>query len=244
MVILTHSVTKELNISMQTTTKPDTVYSISDIQDALSPNVKSHILLAHAITGCDTVSAPFNIGKQKVISALQDTKEDWTILNVFKEKDASHDEIVAAGEKLLLRLYGSKKATTLDQQRHLSYMQRVSRKSVTSHSFQLKLLPPTSAAAKFHSYQTYLTVQGWLGNSDISATEWGWELIDGVLSPISTDRAAAPDRVLKIVSCGCKATCRKTCKCRKAGLFCTAMCSSCCGQTCENSTPVNYDDST
>lgn len=41
MVLLTHSVTKELNISMQTTTKPDTVYLTSDIQGALSPYVKS-----------------------------------------------------------------------------------------------------------------------------------------------------------------------------------------------------------
>lgn len=190
-----------------------------------------------------TVSAPYNIGKQKVISVLQDPKDDWTILNVFKEKVASHDEIAAAGEKLLLRLYGAKKAITLDQQRHLSYMQKVSRKSVTSDSFHLKILPPTSAAAKFHSYRTYFTVQGWLGNSDISATDWGWEVIDGVLFPIATDRAAAPDRVLKIVSCGCKASCRKKCKCRKAGLFCTAMCSSCCGQTCEKSALVSYDDS-
>ena len=87
---------------------------------------------------------------------------------------------------------------------HLSFMQRVSRKSVTSQGFQLQLLPPTLAAAKYHSYRTYLTIQGWLGNAGLRATEWGWELTDGLLSPIATDRAAAPERVLNIISCGCK----------------------------------------
>lgn len=84
--------------------------------------MRSYILLAHAITGCDTVSAPYNIGKQKIISVLEDKREDWSTLDVFKQKDASHDDVAQAGEKLLLKLYGAKKATTLDKQRHLSYM--------------------------------------------------------------------------------------------------------------------------
>ena len=42
-------------------------------------------------------------------------------------------------------------------------------------------------------------------------TEWGWELTDGLLSPSATDRAAAPERVLKIISCDCKVACIKKC---------------------------------
>ena len=33
--------------------------------------------------------------------------------------------------------------------------------------------------------------------------------------------------------------CREKCNYCTAGLVCTAMWSSCCGQTCENSTPIN-----
>lgn len=44
----------------------------------------------------------------------------------------------------------------------------------------------------------------------------------------------APAHVLLIISCGCTAVCGKRCKCRKEGLYCTPMCSSCIGQTCIN----------
>ena len=90
-----------------------------------------------------------------MISVLKDEKEDWSTLKVFQKKDASHVEATQAGEKLLLSLYGAKQATSLDKPRHLSYMQRVSRKSVTSHGFQLQMLPTTSASAKYHSYRPY-----------------------------------------------------------------------------------------
>jgi len=94
-----------------------------------------------------------------------------------------------------------------------------------------------------HCYRIYLTIQGWLGNSKIMATEWGWKLTDGVLTPVATDRCAAPDRVLRVVSCGCKVACRSRCKCRNAALFCTAMSSSCCRQSCENSAVISDNDS-
>ena len=41
------------------------------------------------------------------------------------------------------------------------------------------------------------------------------------------------------ISCGCRVACREKCNSGNAGIVCTAMCSSCCGQTCENLTPIN-----
>ena len=62
------------------------------------------------------------------------------------------------------------------------------------------------------------------------------------LSPVLTDRAEAPDSVLRVVSCGCKVQCSTRCRCRKAGLHCTVMCSSCIGQTCSNIDIEQVDD--
>ncbi len=64
--------------------------------------------------------------------------------------------------RLLLKLYGAEKVITLDKQRHVSSMHKFGRKSVTSDGFKLELYPSRLAAAKYNSYQTYLTVQGWL----------------------------------------------------------------------------------
>lgn len=103
-------------------------------------------------------------------------------------------------------------------------------------------VPPTSAAAKQHSYRTYLTVQQWMGNN-LSPTEWGWRSENGTLVPVETDKPVAPDTLLNMVSCGCKSDgCNSmTCSCKKLGLFCTSMCSKCSGQTCNNTTPVLLD---
>ena len=98
-------------------------------------------------------------------------------------------------------MYGVKRASSLDDYRHTHAT--YSRKSLTSDGFLLESLPPTSPAAKLHSYRAYFAVHEWLGNDNIIATDWGWDLFHGRLSPTQTEKAIAPERVLKIVSCGC-----------------------------------------
>ncbi len=44
------------------------------------------------------------IGKQKVVYVVEDKREDWSCLNVFKQKNASHDDVAQGGEGLLLKL--------------------------------------------------------------------------------------------------------------------------------------------
>ena len=109
---------------------------------------------------------------------------------------------------------------------------KVSRSSM-SPVFKLESLPPTAAAAKFHSYHAYLALQQWIGNN-LCPSDWGWQYRDGSLVPITADRPVSPTRVLRIVSCGCKTGCRKICGCRKAGVYCSPMCSHCNGQSCCN----------
>ena len=71
-------------------------------------------------------------------------------------------------------------------------------------------------------------VQRWIGNN-LCPTDR-----DESLVPLTTDRPVATTRVLRIVSCGCKTCCRKTCGCPRAGLYCSPMCSYCNGHICSN----------
>jgi len=124
--------------------------------------------------------------------------------------------------------------------RYTAYKQAISRNSLSS-SFQLASLPPTSAAAKQHSFRTYLTLQEWMENR-LLPTEWGWRLQDGMLTPVETDRLIAPDTLLNMISCGCKADgCGGSCGCRKLGVFCSSLCSKCSGQTCNNAVSTVFD---
>ena len=132
----------------------------------------------------------------------------------------------------LSQLYGAVRSTSLDKLRYILYTRPVSRSSLSS-VFKLESLPPTVAAAKFHSYHAYLAVQQWIG-TNLCPTDWGWQYRDGMLVPLTTDRPVGPTRVLRIVPCGCKTGCRKTCGCRKAGLYCSPMCSHFNGQICCN----------
>ena len=88
---------------------------------------------------------------------------------------------------------------------------------------QLSSLPPTSSSAKMCSFCVYLQVQSWYGN-DLNPLDFGWELRGGSLLPISSECAAAPERLLTMIYCDCKAGCKEnsTCRCRKANEACNA----------------------
>lgn len=212
------------------------LYRICDIQEKLNPNMKCHILVAHAITGCDTVSALYNKGKKKIVSILSKSSADLSFLDAFQKNGVSCDEIAETGEKLLLLLYGAKtNVSTLNEQRYVMYCQQLVQKRLTSpEGFQLQVLPPTSDAAKYHSYRTYLQVQQWLGNETIVPTDWGWCLSDGKLKPVEMDAEVAPACVLRLISCGCKTGCHTKCTCRNNGLKCSSLCSRCGGNNCSN----------
>ena len=140
---------------------------------------------------------------------------------------------------MLLLMYNAPDTiNSLDDLRYVYYKKQVLAKNIeTGSGFDLRALPPTSDAAKYHSYRAYLQVQQWLGNTDILPTDWGWNRSAQTdhLVPISKDYAAAPEKVLKMISCGCKQGCRRNCRCVKAGLLCTVLCSGCNGLECANS---------
>lgn len=217
----------------------DKVYNILDLKNQLSPNIQKHILVLHAMSGCDTTSAMYSIGKTIAYDVLE-SMPDSDFLNVFTADDATHEEISEAGEEFILKLFHAKKSKSLDNLRYIRYMTKLAKKSITSTLFGLESLPPTSAAAKYQSYRVYLTVQQWLGVR-LDACTWGWEKRDNILVPVPMGIPVAPDKILKMISCGCKTNCGKRCKCRKGDikLYCTPMCSTCNGQTCTNIEPTS-----
>ena len=230
LVMLLSLALPESNIYFLCHRNPLHLYSIGEIQQA-HMDIKHHIMAVHALTGCDTVSAPFMHGKKKAMELLSAT-DNIEYLSTFTNPDSTHTQVASAGELFMLRLYGADRSQSLDNLRYIMY-NRMIRKSSLSSGFKLEVLPPTCAAAKFHSYRAFHTIQQWMGNH-LNPIEWGWQYRSGTLVPVETDKTVAPDRVLRLVSCGCKTGCKKACGCRKAGLHCSAMCSNCHGQTCQN----------
>ena len=232
LVMVVHAEKVSPNLIMKL---PSGRYRITDIKQGLKPNVLNYLLPAHGLSDNDSVSAIFRRAKGVAFNAVEKAV-DLSYLNAFISRDSSRDQIASAREKFFLALYNApKKLKTLDDLRYESYKKRV-RKSLTSKTgFELKSLPPTSDSAKYHSYRAYYQIQLWLGNKQINPTDWGWVRNEYYLVPIIKDRAAAPDKVLKLISCGCKHGCSdKSCFCVKAGLKCSILCSGCNGRDCSN----------
>lgn len=240
LVMLVNQASSDMDLYMLCCMNPTTLYKVCDIQESLGETSK-YLMVLHAITGCDTVSAVYRQGKRKAFNLVHNKKE-YDQLKTFYNAGSTHQQVQEAGESFLLKLYGAPHGVSLDEFRYTAYKQAISRVSLSS-SFQLASLPPTSAAAKQHSFRTYHTVQEWMGRP-LQPTAWGWKLED-ILIPVETDHPIAPDCLLNMISCGCKAdSCGASCGCRKMGVHCSAMCTNCSGKTCKNAAqmPSFIDD--
>ena len=117
-----------------------------------------------ALSGCDTTSRLYSVGKDV---ALQKFKRENSIIRlnqISSSPSSTKKEIIAAGEKVLLLVYGEKEDVTLDILHLTRFCEKVasSMKVVSPES-----LPPTSAAASFHSLHVYHQVQVWKGREDL-----------------------------------------------------------------------------
>ena len=64
-------------------------------------------------------------------------------------------DLTRAGENVLVQLYRGKQGDTLDSLRYRGYYQKV---ATRGRQIQPQDLPPTSAAAKYHSWRVFLQV--------------------------------------------------------------------------------------
>lgn len=102
----------------------------------------------------------------------------------------------------------------------------------------MEKLPPTQNALLQHVNRCLYQASIWRGslNPKISAPTpegFGWTKGDTGWCPLWTTLPAAAVSCRELIKCGCKATpsCSKNCKCRNAGLACTALCL--CHGSCE-----------
>ena len=107
-----------------------------------------------------------------------------------------------------------------------------------------RTLPPTSAAAKFHSYRVFLQTCQWKSlDCDLLPELWGWTKGDAGLSPTMKDKPPAPEDLLKIVRCNCLTNYQSArCSCIKHGMKCFAGCGHCHGSACSNAGSFVLDE--
>ena len=132
-------------------TRDARVWHMKKVKEQLGKELCRSLLFLHAITGCDTTSRLYGVGKATALKKFENALQ----ANVFSCHSAVSD-VVTAGEKALVSLFGGKTGVGLNALRYQRYFEKLASK--TSH-FEPQNLPPTAAAARFHSLHVYLQVK-------------------------------------------------------------------------------------
>lgn len=216
----------------QRTSKSQRVWDINKTKNVLGQTQCRMLPVIHALTGCDTTSQLFGIGKGSALKKFKSDERLSALVDVFLAQ-SNKDDIICCGEQILVILYGGLPLEGLDLLRFRKFTTKVM--SSSTH-MQVQTLPPTSAAAKYHSLRVYYQVHEWIDSeTSLFPTEWGWALTNNMLMPLKTDLKAAPDNLLNMIRCKCKQNCdSRKCTCRKNGLECSSGCAECRGLSCTN----------
>ena len=220
--------------------KKNSKRNIEATKEKLGQDICSNILFIHAFLGCDTTSRLYDIGKGTSLSKFKASSMFREQAKVFNSDSASTRDVVDAGEKALLLVYNGKLTDSLDSLRHKRFCEKVASK--TSH-VKPQSLPPTSAAAKYHSLRVYLQVQEWKGFADgLHPADWRWQECEEGFVPLQTSLPPAPEYLLQVIRCNCQTDCSTLrCSCKKHNIECNPACGNCKGTGC---TKISHDTDT
>ena len=200
-------------------------HQITDMLSSKYPEVDitSVVLTAYTITGCDTVSYPFRIGKKRALKCALENRDVLETMANYGEPDGCLQpmpEVLQSARKFYFALYGRRDYSgTLDELRcHLF----ITKKG------DLRSLPCTEDAFTFHAQRALhqLVIYKRATQPDPllpDALELGRYLHDGCLISKRTTKSAKP--YIAKTYCKCKnGKCGDKCPCHRAGPDCNIGC--------------------
>ncbi|CAH1103076.1 unnamed protein product [Psylliodes chrysocephalus] len=102
-----------------------------------------------------------------------------------------------------------------------SYLAKIYAEATNSKKVDLVCIILTSNALIEHIKRVYFQVQAWYGSQGQDETldplEWGRELVDGELTPVTMTQEAGHEEILSKISCSCETDCGTTCGCAEVG---------------------------
>ena len=148
------------------------LYDINRLKDILGHDLCSQLLFIHAMTGCDTTSRIFGVGKNSAFQKL--VKEDpvlQTCANAFTIPNQTTQIIEDLGCQVMSFLFGGKHTDSIETMRYNIF----SKKVVSSSSCVTpERLPLTEYASKLHCRIVYYQLMVWMGmKEDIEAMNCG-----------------------------------------------------------------------
>jgi hypothetical protein len=188
---------------------------------------------AHALSGCDTTSSLYKLGKKTAYSALTKNAEALQSLEAFDDVPKFLD----AARRFVLFMHG-KKTKNLNSLNDLRFM------LATTTDKPATMLPPTEDAFEQHVLRAQYQVAVWCQShiakpADMEPVGHGWHVNEGELCTTMYLNESAPAEVRDITHLYCTDKgCRgQKCQCVIAGLECIDICT--CGGECENKREIS-----
>ena len=218
---------------------------VSVIAKNLGPTVCESLPACHALTGCDSNSSLYRIGKKTAFTKLEKNSSALTDLK-YLGVSANLEEALPVARKYALPLYSPKKkdserCSTLDALRyHLA----------STTDMPASSLPPTEDAFKQHVWRAMYQTAIWCHSYIPKPLLWdpegkGWIKENGHLEPVLFTKDAAPVEVRDITHLYCAdGVCKDTrkCQCLAKGLHCTEFC-ACADEECSNTSyPIEVEE--
>ena len=207
-------------------------------------SIVSNILAANALSGSDTTSQLYRIGKATVLNILRQGHQ----ITGLGDIDANLSEVIQQATTFISHCNGivSKESDTMTDIRYAVWQKKCSASKVTRAS-QFRTLPPTAAAFRYHVYRYHLQVARWkcadrANPSVLDPNDYRWEFdpTQTFLVPVTTPKgvSCAPDYILHLIKCSCAVEGNKcgtsNCSCMKESLPCTSFCRCKSSVECQN----------
>ena len=137
--------------------------------------------------------------------SIQRTPTRWLSgYSVVEEETSTHEDLMRAGHNFFAALYGQPKCSSVNTARYMIYTKKKCKPPL------VKSLPLTDKNLLLHMLRAHCQTLLWKATGKRNApalyiTEFGWENINNVPSPLIASGPPAPPDLMKIVSCQCRA---------------------------------------
>jgi hypothetical protein len=191
----------------------------------------------YALTGCDTTSSFFGVGKKTTYKVLKDSQKEFVDLSQISCDDI--ETSVAVRRKFVARLHDPKARFTCDHDDLNKLRSRIAQQNDAS----LVKLPPCEATFRQHvlrvSLQDYIWTSSSIAQPPVkSPLQFGWVTKNGLV-PVYFDGQTSSDF---LCTCKGKTLCSKGCVCFEQNLSCTELCPCEGNFSCNNSNTHTFTD--
>ena len=189
----------------------------------------------HALTGCDSVSSLYGIGKKSAMKVLEG--DDCVAFETLSKIGSVARQFEDIARPYFSQLYDSKRQFV----KYHGSLNKLRTAMSAKKEISLAKLPPCEDAFKFHMKRAAYQCKIWINADNANRVtdtllESGWEEHVTGLSPIYYESEMAADLLSKLYcSCSSKKPCSsEDCSCKINSLSCIELCACSDGENCFN----------